>query len=239
MSMNYSEFRRLLGADPQSQDPEFLAAKQSGAQFRQATEDAAAFERQLGRAMEVDVPAGLLDEIKAISTLSLGRRPSWWRPVAIAAGVLLTVGAVGLAWNMNRGWDSVEDYVMDHYEHDGAVVLAQAEAGTAFGLQQILAGFGVEMSDEMSQAVGFVKLCPTPEGKGIHLVLNTDQGPVTVIYMPETRVGSGGDIHFNGMHAHLLSMASGSVAIIGSDELQLEHIYSEVYQALTPVSASA
>ena len=33
MSMNFSEFIRQLGAEPRSQDPEFLRARQSSPEF--------------------------------------------------------------------------------------------------------------------------------------------------------------------------------------------------------------
>ncbi len=239
MSMNYSEFRRILGADPQSQDSEFLAARESGPEFKQAVAEARAFEQKLKTALQLDVPADLNADITSICAHPLHQRASWWRPVAVAASVLITVAAIGMAWKMNRTWDSVEDYVMDHYRADGAKVLALANAGDAFKLREILADIGIEMSAKMAQSVGFITLCPTPDGDGLHLVLNTDQGPLTVIYMPETRLGDVEDIHFNGMHAHLLSMQSGSAAVIGSEDLQLERIYTELYEALTPISASA
>ncbi len=45
----------------------------------------------------------------------------------MAAGLLIAIGAAGVTWRMNTGWESVEDYVIDHYQHDGAAVLARAD----------------------------------------------------------------------------------------------------------------
>ena len=42
---------------------------------------------------------------------------------ALAAGILVAVGAAGLSWKMNPSWDSVEDYLVDHYRHDGATII--------------------------------------------------------------------------------------------------------------------
>jgi hypothetical protein len=47
MSMNFSEFKKLIGADPWSQDPEVLRARNSAPEFEQAAGDAEAFERKL------------------------------------------------------------------------------------------------------------------------------------------------------------------------------------------------
>jgi len=246
--MNFSDFKRLLGSDPLSRETEFLAARNSSPEFTQAAEEAEAFERQLARAMEVDIPSSLTDEIKTISAdpmlnvtglKAAGSRRTAWKPMAMAASVLVAVGVAGLVWNMNRGWDSVEQYVTEHFDYDGAKVLAMAESGRAYELQEILTGLGFEMTAEMAETVAFVKLCPTPAGKGLHLVLNTAQGPVSVLFMPETQISDGQDLFFEGMHARLLAMNRGSAAVIGSDEQQLESIYARLYAALTPVSANA
>jgi hypothetical protein len=241
--MNFSDFKRLLGSDPLSRDADFLAARDSSPDFTRAAEEAEAFERQLARAMEVEIPSSLTDEIKAITTdptlKVAGNRRAGWRPMAMAASVLVAVGVAGLVWNMNRGWDSVEEYVTEHFDHDGGKVLAMAESGRAYDLQAVLTGLGFEMTSEMAETVTYVKLCPTPAGKGLHLVLNTGQGPVSVLFMPETQISEGQDLFFNGMHARLLAMNGGSAAVIGSEEQQLGSIYAKVYAALTPISTNA
>ena len=40
MSMDYSEYKRLLGADPRNQDPAFLRARESSPEFRDAAAEA-------------------------------------------------------------------------------------------------------------------------------------------------------------------------------------------------------
>jgi hypothetical protein len=233
--MNFSEFKRRLGAEPLSGDPEIKRARESSPEFEQAAVEAERFEKKLERAVSVSVPDNLLNELQAISQqaprTSKGR--GWWR-MALAASVLIAVGAAGLTWKMNQSWDSVEDYVVDHYRHDGAKVLAMKSEATAQDVQSILAGFDVEAAPSLADIVGVIKYCPTPDGKGVHMVLNTQNGPVTVIYMPDTTV-SDGKIHaFDNVQTILVELQHGSAAIIGADSQLVSDYYAIVQNSIVP-----
>jgi hypothetical protein len=121
--MNFSEFIRQLGAEPRSQDPEFLRARQSSPEFLQAAEEADAFEEKLTRAMDLQLPDDMMESILQISRNPAGAAATattpWWRSMALAAGILIAIGAAGITWNMNRGWDSVDEYLADHYSQTG------------------------------------------------------------------------------------------------------------------------
>ena len=53
--MNFSEFKKLLGADPGNREPETLRARASGPEFEQAAQEAEAFERRLESAAKLPV----------------------------------------------------------------------------------------------------------------------------------------------------------------------------------------
>lgn len=233
--MDFTEFKRLLGADPHNRDPEFLRARASSPEFEQAAAEAERFEELLARAADLPVPEQLLDDIRSIperaATLSVWRR---W-PVALAAGLLIAVGAAGLTWRMTPRWDSVEDYVSDHFRHDGATLLAQADGRVADDVQALLARFDVEAMPELAGIVGIIKYCPTPDGKGVHMVLNTQRGLVTVIYMPGTSVTDREQFSFDGREAMLVDLRSGSAAIIASPTQPLSDLYALVRTSIVPV----
>jgi len=236
MSMDFSEFKRLLGADPHSRDPEFLRARASSPEFEQAAAAADRFEDLLARAVAVPVPEQLLDDLRSIpqrAATRTGRRPRW--PIALAASLLIAIGAAGLNWKMNPHWDSVEDYLSDHYRHDGAMLLARADGGVADEVQAFLARFDVEAMPELAGIVGVIKYCPTPDGKGVHMVLNTQHGPVTVIYMPETPVTDRGRFAFDGREVLLVGLQSGSAAIIGRPAQQVDDLYALVHESIVPI----
>jgi len=243
MSMNFSEFIRQLGAEPRSQDPEFLRARQSSPEFLQAAEEADAFEEKLTRAMDLQLPDDMMENILQISRNPAGAdtvaTTPWWRSMALAAGILVAVGAAGITWNMNRGWDSVDEYLADHYSHDGPSLVARAGEKTTKDIQAIFAAFNVEAAPELAEIVSIIKYCPTPDGKGVHMVLNTSQGPVTVIYMPATEVNDRETLEFNGMQALLVSLEKGSAAIIGTGSQGITALYSVVQNSIIPEFSNA
>ena len=240
MSMNFSEFKRLLGADPRSRDPEFLRARASSPEFEQAAAEADRFEDVLARAASLPVPEGLLDAVRSIPQRHSGAAAErrWW-PMAMAAALLMGIGAAGITWKMNPSWDSVEDYVSDHYRHDGAAVLALADGQGAGHVQALLAEFDVEALPALAGIVGVIKYCPTPDGKGVHMVLNSERGPITVIYMPDTPVADREQITFDDREALLVDLKSGSAAIIGSPAQQISDLYALVQDSIVPLPRSS
>ncbi len=124
------------------------------------------------------------------------------------------------------------DYVVDHYHHDGLAVLAMADDPHAADVTGMLAEFGAEAAPELAGIISVIKNCPTPDGKGVHMVLNTDRGLVTLIYMPETRVNDGQQILFDDNEAVLVKLHSGSAVIIGSRPQRVAELRSLVQESI-------
>lgn len=233
MSMDFSEYLRRLGAEPRSRDADMERARASGPEFREAAEAADRFENLLDRALDLPAPAGLPGRLSAIARRTPpGRyvRLAW--PAALAAGLLLAAGAWLLQSRLAPGWDTVEDYVMDHYRHDGTKVLDRANGIDPGRLESMLADFGVGAAPALVDSVRLVKYCPTPDGEGLHLVLDSPQGLVTLIYMPRTGVNDRQTWRFDDREALLVALPRGSAAIIGRPEQQLAGLYPLVHESI-------
>ena len=236
--MDFSEFLRRLGAEPRSRDPELKRARESAPEFQEAAAVAERFEDLLEHAAKLPVPSDLVDDLRAVAD---DRRPAirWgWRRTALAAGLLLAAGSALVVWQSAPRWDSVEDYVAGHYRHDGASVLALAGGPDGAELQRLLGEFRMAASPELAGIVSVVKNCPTPDGKGVHLVLNTEQGLVTVFYMPGTAVTDHEWLAFDDRQAVLVTLPRGSAAVVGSDGQQMEELYALVRRSLVPAPGS-
>jgi hypothetical protein len=232
MSMNFSEFNLLLGADPRSREPEFQRARHSSPEFEAAASEADRFEARLDLATLIPAPDDLLDDILTVSQQPQGAAGSRrWLPMALAASLLLTAGAAGWMWNFNRGWSSVEEYVVDHYRHDGDLVSGEIGIDQ---VQSLFAGLDMQATPALASIIGVIKYCPTPDGKGIHMILNTGNGPVTVIYMPGTHVVDREMLAFDHVEAMLVELESGSAAIIGPDKQSVSGLYSFVQESIIP-----
>jgi len=239
MSMNFSEFKKLLGADPWNRDPETLLARNSAAEFETAATEAEAFEEKLQAALHVQPPADLLDAIKGVSRQPVQQRN--WLPLALAASLLIAVGAIGMVWKQSRQWDGVETYLAEHYSHDGAALLAQA-GGHSIAEQEIirvLTSLNASADQQLSGRITFIKFCPTPEGRGAHMVVNTDQGPITIIFMPKTQVIDSKMVQFDQMHAFLVNLEYGSAAIIGKRSQAVESLETVLRNSLKTGLVSA
>lgn len=233
--MDLAEFQRLLGSDPRSQDPAMQSARSSGPEFEQAAKAAERFEDGLERALGVPVPDDLLESLEALPARATERRFAW-PPLAIAAGLLIAVGAASLAWRAQYQWDSVPDYVVGHYRHDGAKVLARADGTATKDAGPLLADFRMQAAPAFAGRIDFIKVCPTPGGKGIHMILDSPRGPLTVIYMPHASVNDRQMLDFDGMNAMLVQLSSGSAVVIGHPDQRIPEMYALVRDSITPLT---
>jgi hypothetical protein len=234
--MNFSEFKKLIGADPRNRDPETLRARNSAPEFMAAAAEAEAFEEKLQSALNIRPPDELLAGIKALSQQPVSQQPARrrnWVPLALAASLLIAVGTIGMVWKQSHQWDSVEAYVADHYSHDGAALVEQAtEIVAGQDIAKILAKLDATVDQQLSGRIRFIKFCPTPDGRGAHMVVSTKQGPMTIIFMPNTQVTDGEMVKFDQMHALLVNLEHGSVAIIGKQSQTVESLAIVVRESI-------
>jgi hypothetical protein len=231
MSMNFSEFKKLIGADPWNRDPETLRARNSSPEFEAAAEEAEALERKLQSALQIQPPSDLLEDIKAIGQQPDRKRN--WMPLALAASLVIAIGAAGMAWKQSSQWDNVEDYLADHYSHDGPGLVARAtELVAAQDINRIMADLDAEAGQQLTGSIRFIKFCPTPDGRGAHMVVSTEQGPMTIIFMPKTQVTDGEIVRFDQMQALLVSLEHGSAAIIGDQSQSVEKMEDIIKNSL-------
>lgn len=231
MSMNYSDFKKLMGADPGNKDPETLLARQSDPVFEAVAAEAEVFEKKLQAAVRIAPPADLVKQIQSIGQAPARKRK--WFPLAVAASLLVAVSAGGLYWRQTHHWNSVEQYVAQHYAHDGSKVIERASVKMPdVDVERLLAKLNASAAMPLSAKILFVKFCPTPNGRGAHMIVSTDQGPVTLIYMPEIQVAEGERVTFDQMQALLVNLEQGSAAIIGNQSQNIGGLVAMVRNSL-------
>jgi len=216
--MNFSEFIKLLGAEPRNSDPETLRARQSGPEFEQAALDALVFEEKLESALDVIEPGDtFLKKITSLHSTPVPSLPAYkTRWFAIAASVLVMVGVAGVSWRQANLPNTIEEYLPYHYGLDGLALIEKASADfDADIISTIMAGLNMSTRQELNEKIRFIKLCPTLQGLGIHMVVQTDEGLISLIYMPGTMVEDRRTIKFGEMQAYMVALETGTAAIIG------------------------
>lgn len=106
---------------------------------------------------------------------------------------------------------------LSHLEHASGPV----SPGTARALFREV---GARVTGDLG-ALRFAFICPTPQGPGLHLVADAENGPVTVLFVPEasapTQWQSFADARFRGQ---MRGYERGALAIIGEDARMVAQI---------------
>jgi hypothetical protein len=237
--MNFSEFKKRLWADPSNQDPEFLRARHSAPEFERAAEEADIFERKLRAALNVPVDDALPENLlQRVTSAPTRRRPPRW--MALAASVVLVAGAASVIWLQSRPPKDVHAYVAQHLSHDGANLMEKATSNPGTGdLRDILARFDMGATPQLADRVRLVKFCPTPDGRGAHMILATPTGLVHLIYLPKTSVIDGEEFQSNGLLTHLVLLEKGSAAIVGANPKSINGLDRLVRNGIIPIESEA
>ena len=222
--MNYFEFKQLLDANPHSQNPDFLAAKNGDKRCKKAYQAAMYNEWLIKTALEVPVPPHDMAKIK-FSQAQLKQANNsnrWW---AVAASLLLMLSA-GLFFINNSTDSDLEKFINDAMLMEPAVYMSETEIP-----QEQLAPLFATIDTTIDGSLGkvhFMKLCPTLNGKGARMVLmNELNQPITVLYMPNSPVDEAINMQIKGFEGKIVALEQGSAAIISrphESTAQIEHI---------------
>ncbi|MFU8877219.1 MAG: DUF3379 family protein [Wenzhouxiangellaceae bacterium] len=243
--MNLLEFKRQLMTAPRERTGEMRQARAQGGEFALAAAESDRFESVLDRALQVPAPHALADSIILEQSLSAqssstgGLSPRWPQISAIAASLTLAVALVTFLVVGRQGGDGIDiqAYLAGHWAHDGPQVVAASDAqpSSLDRIEYVFSELGVQLSPELMQRVRVSKFCPTPDGAGAHVVLATDQGPVTMYYMPRTRIpGAPSNFSFNGnMDATVINLERGSLALVAESGVKTPELVREISRQLS------
>jgi len=230
--MNYFEFRQQLLTDSFTKDEEFHRLRKKDLRYAKAYEQAMEFEKTIKRAFDIKAPENLKDSIilRQATTHTLERSI---RRYAIAATLFLSLLIVSTTWYIKQpGY--VEKFVINAVKMEHNVALSEQPIPTD-KVEKIFASFHAKVGEDLGQ-VRFIKICPTPEGNGVHLVVDTDTGPVTILYMPKTQLNKERiEFDFDRSKGTLVAMESGAVALIADSRQQLAFVESKVHKNIFPL----
>jgi hypothetical protein len=202
-----------------------------GTADKRLTEEA--FESLLERALRIDVPA------TPTAAAPIRRRPRRVVWGAMDAGILLALG-VSLRILQNQGYISTGDLRRDivaHIHHEpGAVsvpVVSERGAIATADVEAVLRAAGAGMAP-LKPIVRYAKLCPFRGEMVAHFVVQGEQGPVTVLLLPNEKVNGPERVDEDGFVGTIVPLQiGGSIAVVGEPgETALEDIQREVAAAV-------
>jgi hypothetical protein len=200
--MNCTHARLLLGAEPHSAAPE-LAAHLAGC-------SACTTFRDEMRALDARI-ARALEQPPQLAPARRPQRPVPWRQWAMAASVLLAGVLLTAVWLL-RPSDTLARDLVAHVQNEPDSWFA-TEQVSAQGIGDALHRSGVAI-DLTSDRVTYAQSCWFRGHYVPHLVVQTAQGPATVLLLRHEQVPGPRTFREDGMNGIIVPADKGSVAVL-------------------------
>jgi hypothetical protein len=215
--MNCLAFRRQLAVDPATRDPAFAAHREACAGCAEAHARAEGFEHSLRRALAVPVPDGLAERVllRQTTDLRVAGRGAGARWLAVAAAVVLslTAGVFGYRYLDQR---DLGDMSIAHLPHEPQALTARAQV-PADEVRQAFAHYQVALA-AAPQPVSYVRNCRVGVNHAVHMVVQRDEGPVTVMYFADRHETGRSDFQREGMMGRAVPMAQGTLVLLAAQQ---------------------
>jgi Protein of unknown function (DUF3379) len=153
------------------------------------------------------------------------RQPAPWRQWALAASVVFAMFAVVALWVL-RPTDTLARDVVAHVQHEPDSWLATQHV-SAQGIGEALQDSGVELNIT-SDKVTYAQSCWFRGHYVPHLVLQTPQGPVTVLILRHEQLSRRRSFREAGMSGVIVPAGSGSIAVLSRDNGDLDALAGQI-----------
>lgn len=203
--MNCEDFRTLVGAEPNTTRPDVLAHAEQCAECARYREEMQAMDRLIYRALAVDVQPAPAPELPRSNV-------RMWR---MAASVLITAVAVAFTsiWLLTPR-DTFAAEVIAHIREEPDSLLITPESVSNERLEKILGAAHVRLKPGVAQ-ISYATPCDFRGRFSPHLVVQTEQGPITVLVLPEESQREREHINEEGFQGVVLPAPRGVIVVLG------------------------
>jgi hypothetical protein len=240
-STDCMDFKRVMLSEPNTRSAELVLHAGSCEKCARYAEDLRAFEDRLKRALRVELAESGAPLKATVIPLrprnsraaGLGKpRRGWW---AAAASVLLAVGVTATLWFVSGATSLAADVVGHMAGEPNAWAVTQDPVP-----QNVLDTVLEDSHVRLKQGAGMVSYAQSCEFRGHrvpHLVVQTDQGPVTVMLLTHENVHGVRHFDEHGYRGIIVALPDhGSLAVIqrgpGADTKLAERVAAQVEAAV-------
>ncbi|MFK7889002.1 MAG: DUF3379 family protein [Gammaproteobacteria bacterium] len=227
--MNCEDFRQQLIRNPDDMSDAMASHMESCEPCQATATQCLEMDNVLREAMAVDVPANLGQTVMMQKILQRKRRSSM--PMfAMAATVMLGIGLAAGVF-LGRSTSELPNHLVAHIEHEMGLLEPSTDVVSFERVSNVLSLVDMELRGDVGR-VRHVGLCEFEGQKVPHLVVHTQNGPVTVMILPEQtvkRVQSFDNGEFSGV---IVPNGRGAIAIIGGESQDLEPVRQKFEQAV-------
>lgn len=214
--MDDLEFRRRAYAEPNCQDEDFIDYKNKSIENAHFIDELNLLDENLKTAMQVNPPDDLLERIKLKQALEHhhASRKSY-RYLSLAASVIL-VFLMAYIYQPEMGIKQQEDltgsillHIYNELDH-----LNEQQNKSLEQVNSLLSDIGGKMNGQIG-AVNYLGSCDIANKKGVHMVVQGDIGPITVMLLPDISISDKQIISDNRFRGLIMPKGKGSIAIVG------------------------
>lgn len=226
--MDELEFRRRVYANPDTTDRDIVEAAKSDPAKQAFWQEQKAQDNALLEVMKVPVPEDMAHKLiwqqTADEFVRHKKRSRWY--VAMAASVAF---AVGISFTLfNRGPVSLGNEALVHMQYAAA---ERSHSGLPVDLTQVnakLAGFGASLTD-MVDNVKVANYCHLNKVRSLHLIMETDQGLMSVFVVPHRDDITLPDAFSNDTyHGEAVKMQRANILVVGDKQADLKPVMQEM-----------
>lgn len=227
MTMDCLQFRRIAGADPGHLDEAARAHAEACPRCAAHLGELRALDARILAALEVPVPGATgLPGGSSAPIVGVDRR----RWLALAASLVAGVLVGTLLWVAGPQNSLARDLV-EHLGHEPEALVVTGRPEDAEVLDAVLERGGIRLRPGIG-TVSYANSCEFRGHDVPHLVVQTDDGPVTVMVLRHERPARPVRFREGGHTGRIVPVGPGSVAVIGEAGVELGEITSAVTAAV-------
>ncbi|MFY8272856.1 DUF3379 family protein [Pseudoalteromonas sp. SSDWG2] len=236
--MDELEFRRRLFAEPTDKDPQLKEFAEQSTERKALVNELKALDKELNEAMNIDVPDNLADKIILKQTMlecperikELGqarKKRSWYWTMAASVAIACSFAV----YQFSLPPLSVGEHALAHVYHE----IDSLESTQRFDISEVnsrLAELGSKIK-ALPGEVKYARFCHFKGQKGLHLVFDSEFGPMTMFVVPSPNKYLGdnyfSDQHFAGRVSHF---PQGDTILVASAQAPIDEYQSRINQAI-------
>lgn len=195
-------------------------------------------DRQIGRALAIDVPSLQLPDLPEPGAVESGnvvalpkrRTPALW--LALAATVVLAVFVSVRLTGIGDNHDSLAEQLLAHMDHEPYAIRITDVPVPDERLQSVVPA-DVARLDRRVGLITYAQSCRINGREVPHLVMQGEHGPITILLMPHEMVDGPQSLTGDSVNGVILPVGDGSIAIFGEREEALDLVEKKVRKSVS------
>ncbi len=211
--MKCHEFQTAVGAEPTSTNPDLVAHEQSCPSCAAYRKQMQEMDRLIYKALVVPVDDRVTADIGTTRFAQKRRAISRWQ---LAASLFASVMIAASIW-VGSTRESLAEQIVSHTAHESFAMVRTDERVDPKVLADVLAKAGIGLRANAVD-VSYAASCPVRGHEVPHLVVQTDQGPVTVLVLSEeSETTTVQRFEEGGYEGVIVPAQRGVLAVLGKD----------------------